>query len=70
MREYMNIKEAAKYCCYNAAYFGRVMEQYRIPKYGPKKNRLRIVDLDAWMKNPEIFSNTENEVRSGFRRVI
>ena len=69
MREYLNIKEAAKYCCYNAAYFGRVMETYKIPKYGPKKNRIKITDLDAWMKNPEIFIHVYNNLRNCFRRI-
>lgn len=70
MREYLTIKQAAAYCSYNAAYFGRIMEIYKIPKYGPKKNRIRVLDLEAWMKKPDIFSNMENEIRSGFRRVI
>lgn len=70
MCEYLTIKQAAEYCSYNAAYFGRVMEQYKIPKYGPNKNRIRVLDLEAWMKNPEVFANIDAEIRSGFRRVV
>ncbi|SFW75984.1 MULTISPECIES: hypothetical protein [Desulfovibrio] len=70
MREFLTIKQAALYCSYNAAYFGRIMEQYKIPKYGPNKNRIRVLDLEAWMKNPEVFTNIESETRSGFRRIV
>lgn len=69
MHEYLNIKEAATYCCYHYAYFGRIMDCYQVPKYGPKKNRLKISDLDAWMKNPQIFKSTPENARLGFRKV-
>ena len=45
MCEYLTIKQAAAYCSYNAAYFGRIMEQYKIPKYGPNKTESEFLIL-------------------------
>lgn len=70
MHKYFNIKKAASYCGYNAAYFGRIMEEYNLPKYGPKGNRLKATDLDAWMVNPmEFMIVSDSDSRTGFTRV-
>lgn len=69
MNEYLNIKSAAVYCGYSASYFPHALEKYKIPRYGPKKNRLKISDLDLWMKNPEIFKSGNEAHKTGFRKV-
>jgi len=33
----------------------RVAAEYRLPRYGPARNRWDRYDLDAWMQDPEVF---------------
>ena len=72
MDKYLNTKKAAEFCGFNHIYFGRLMELYRIPRYGPKRNRFKVSDLEDWMVKPESFTPME-ETESGetrkFRKV-
>lgn len=52
---YMSLKEAADYSGYSPKYFARLAAEHRIPKYGPKRNRFKRLDLDFFMANPSIF---------------
>jgi hypothetical protein len=61
--KYLNTKKSAEFCGYNHRYFAILMETYKIPRYGPKRNRFRVSDLEEWMKRPELF-NIENEPKS------
>lgn len=71
MDKYLNTKKAAEYCGYSRLYFGRIMELYRIPRYGPKRNRFKVSDLDNWMVKPELFTPQEDSpVRRDFRKVV
>lgn len=70
MDKYLNVKQAAKYCGYSHIYFARIMDDYQIPRYGPKRNRLKQSDLDEWMSNPQVFAVVDDkEGRTTFRRV-
>lgn len=55
MKAYMNQTEAAEYCGYSVDTFRRHLRSYPLPKYGPKRNRFKAIDLDAWMKDPHKF---------------
>jgi hypothetical protein len=70
MSEYLNIKSAASYCGYNSKYFSRVCESFAVPRYGPKRNRFKKSDLDAWMRDPRMFQQIINEFRNGFKGVV
>lgn len=51
----MNQIEAAEYCGYSVDTFRRHLRSYPLPKYGPKRNRFKAIDLDAWMEDPHKF---------------
>lgn len=55
---YVNLKEAAEYCGYSESQFGALLRQYPLPRYGPKRTRYRLTELDAWMERPEDFKPT------------
>jgi hypothetical protein len=72
MDKYLNTKKAAEFCGYNHIYFGKLMEGYKMPRYGPKRNRFKQSDLEDWMKSPELFSvdkGSESIVNRSFRKV-
>lgn len=74
MDKYLNTKQAAAYCGYNHIYFARIMEDYQIPRYGPKRNRFKVSDLDDWMVQSQNFikeseENQEPQEARIFRRV-
>lgn len=52
---YVTKHNAAIYCGYNPDYFLKLMKKYDLPKYGPKYNRYKLVDLDEWMKDPSKY---------------
>lgn len=54
-RGYVNAKIAAAYCNYGESTFRAFVEQWKIPRYGPKRNRYKITDLDKFMANPSCF---------------
>jgi len=55
MQAFMNQTESAQYCGYSVDTFRRHMKTYPLPKYGPKANRYKCLDLDKWMEDPEQF---------------
>ena len=69
--KFLNTKKAAEFCGFNHIYFGRLIEQYQIPRYGPKRNRFKVSDLEEWMMRPELFKATkqENSETRTFRKV-
>ncbi len=74
MDKYLNTKQAAAYCGYSHIYFARIMEDYQIPRYGPKRNRFKVSDLDDWMSKAENFvkeplEENENHEKRVFRKV-
>lgn len=72
MDKYLNTKKAAEFCGYNHIYFGKLMELYKIPRYGPKRNRFKLADLEDWMMSPELFTSdkdAENIEKRMFRKV-
>jgi len=52
---FFNSQKAAEYCGYAPGTFERLVREYAIPKYGPKRNRFAKSVLDAWMHTPETF---------------
>jgi hypothetical protein len=56
---YLKLAEAATYCGYSETQFKRFVETYSIPKYGPKKNRFRVEELDSFMDDPAGFAKKE-----------
>ena len=52
---FFNSQRAAKYCGYAPGTFERILREYQIPKFGPRKNRFAKSVLDAWMLDPEAF---------------
>lgn len=55
MQEYFNTNEAAEYCGYAPETFRRHMKRHPVPKYGPKRNRIKRLDLDIWMEDQDAF---------------
>lgn len=55
MQEYFNVIGAAEYCGYAPETFRRHVRQYPLPRYGPKKNRIKRLDLDVWMEDQNAF---------------
>jgi len=67
MEKYLNTKKAAEFCGYNHIYFGKMMELYKLPRYGPKRNRFKQSDLEDWMKKPELFTAADDTEFTGTR---
>ena len=59
--KYLNTKKAAEFCGFSHIYFARLIELYQVPRYGPKRNRFKVSDLEEWMMRPEVFKTTEQE---------
>ena len=61
---FFNSQKAAEYCGYAPGTFERILREYDIPKFGPRKNRFAKSVLDAWMGAPEAFQkNTSPKPR-------
>jgi hypothetical protein len=72
MDKYLSTKKAAEFCGYNHIYFGKLMDLYKIPRYGPKRNRFKVSDLEDWMMSPELFkidNDSEPRENRSFRKV-
>ena len=72
MDKYLNTKKAAEFCGYNHIYFSKLMELYKIPRYGPKRNRFKQSDIEDWMMSPELFNvdnDSESNENRSFRKV-
>ena len=67
MDTYLSTKKAAIFCGYSHIYFARLMELYRIPRYGPKRNRFRVSDLENWMLQPDSYTPVEDFESEGTR---
>lgn len=54
---YYKLKDAATYCGYESADgFRRAIEEYDVPRVGPKNNRYPKEALDRFMNNPMEFT--------------
>ncbi len=53
---YLNTKQAAAYLGYSVKRFCLYAREGAIPRRGPRLNRFRIADLDAFMENPRVFT--------------
>lgn len=60
---YLTLPQAAEYCGYSTDHFREILKGYAVPTYGPKNNRYRAVDLDAWMENPDEYKPREQAVK-------
>lgn len=56
---FLNAKDAAAYCCFTYTHFARLRATYRLPRYGPNRNRYAQADLEKWMKDPTCFMNED-----------
>ncbi len=63
IQQYLTYKEAAEYLGYSTGYFRRLVRNYDIPSYGPGNNRFRKMELDKWMENKDIFTETNRPRR-------
>ncbi|MDK2957624.1 MAG: hypothetical protein PWQ57_3122 [Desulfovibrionales bacterium] len=52
---YLTRKEAADYLRYSLTTFDRHVRAFKIPRYGPGRNRFYREDLDKFMNNPQCF---------------
>lgn len=52
---FFNAIKAAEYCGYAPETFRDYMQQYKIPRYGPKRTRFARTTLDEFMAYPEKF---------------
>lgn len=57
---FFNLANAANYCGYAIGTFERIVREYDIPRYGPKRNRYARSVLDAWMHSPEAFKKNSS----------
>ena len=48
-------KEAARYCGYAPDTFAKIIREYDLPRYGPKRNRFAQSILDLFMEEPDMF---------------
>lgn len=62
--KYLTEHEAAQHIRYSVRSFRRFVDRYRIPAFGPKRNRYKLALLDQWMEDANAFSDSSN----GFRR--
>ena len=58
---WFNLKEAAEYCSYDPNYFGKLLQEYEVPRHGPGKNRYAKTIIDEFMKNPDTFKKKEEQ---------
>lgn len=67
---YLNLKQAAAYLGYAVSTFRAYASSWNIPRMGPRRNRFRKEDLDAWMQNPAVFRRQRlPRKRAGFKPV-
>ncbi len=64
---YFNARKAAEYCGFSYAYFRELAGEYRIPKYGPKRNMYAQSVLDQWMRVPNSFLAEEVTTTRGHK---
>lgn len=71
-QEYLTLAEAAQYTGYSPDTLGQYFREGEVPRYGPKRNKFRKVDIDAYMENPQIFRSAQrvNRPKQGFIPVV
>jgi hypothetical protein len=67
---YLNLKDASTYCGYKPRTFSDIVKQYNIPKYGPRRNKFSVSDLDIWMQNTVIFMQNDTKLRRNMMKII
>ena len=53
---FFNCKEAADFCGYSHSYFEKMVNRFKIKRYGPSKHRFARADLEAFMACPELYA--------------
>jgi len=66
---YYGTRKAADYCGYSYETFRKIIREYQLPKYGPRRNRFSVHDLDEFMVEPEQFTVQSNR-KAGRRKPI
>ena len=56
-------QQAAEYLSYAPRTFRELSKKYLLPTYGPRRNRFRKEDLEAFMSNPVIFLEESVTIR-------
>lgn len=51
----MNTREAAAFCGYSTSYFEKMVREFKITRYGPRRTRFARADLESFMANPDDF---------------
>lgn len=69
---YVNFNQAAQYCGYKPEYFRKMVKGYYIPKYGPKRNRYKLDDLNKFMEDCSTFipSRSRDYVPTKIKKVV
>ena len=68
--EYLNLKNAAYYCGYsNARSFSKLISDYDLSKYGPRRNMYKKSVLDEFMESPTEFVAVKPRKRSAYTPV-
>jgi len=49
---FMNSRDAADFCGYAHSYFEKIVNRFKIKRYGPSRNRFARADLEAFMASP------------------
>lgn len=53
---FFDAKEAATFCGYSHSYFCKIINKFKIKRYGPSRNRFARADLEAFMASPELYA--------------
>ncbi|WP_243438180.1 helix-turn-helix domain-containing protein [Fundidesulfovibrio soli] len=62
--------QAAEYLSFAPRTFRDLSKKYLLPTYGPKRNRFRKEDLEAFMSNPVIFLEESVTIRRPRKAII
>lgn len=67
---FVTLREAAKFCGYKYDSFKKIAQEYKIPKYGPKRTKLSTVDLERFMVEPTLFMSSSDAQRGRNRKPL
>ncbi|WP_449246279.1 DNA-binding protein [Desulfarculus baarsii] len=67
---FLNLTAAAAYCGWAPRYFAKLLKEYDVPRFGPRKNRFATTVLDAFMATPEAFKRTPVSLKKRRRTPI
>ncbi len=67
---YLTQHQAAEFLSYAPRTFRELSKKYYLPTYGPRRNRFRKEDLEAFMSNPVIFLEESVTIRRPRKTII